>query len=98
AVLGAIELVLRLALSLFLAPLVPKRGVASEVPGGLLGTSGDLVQDAHVSLLVSAYDAAREALPPMRQSKRSTTLCGRRQAARRSEAGGAEARLPCSSA
>src|SRR5436190_9788267 len=45
--LGPAQLVLRLALLLFLAPLVAQSGIVGNVAGRLLGASGDLVDDAH---------------------------------------------------
>src|SRR3954467_10106763 len=45
--LGARELVLRLALALLLLALAPGRGVAGEVADGLLGAARDLVCNTH---------------------------------------------------
>src|SRR5439155_23983689 len=49
--LRARELVLRLALALLHAALTPQRRIVCDVARGLLGPTGDLVQNAHSDLL-----------------------------------------------
>ena len=71
ALLGAGLLLLRLALALLLAALLPQRGVVGEVAGGLLDASTDLVCDSHAVAATHGMGGKR----PPRHRERPQPLC-----------------------
>src|SRR5215207_3305871 len=64
--LGASELVLGLALALLLTTLALEAGVTGKVPGGLLGATRDLVEDAHLWVSFVGFPPA---LPTVRDQE-----------------------------